>query len=997
MNTLLNLMLSNALVAAILFAILMLLRRWIKNPAMLHLCLLLILVKLITPAYWQPEFTLFTSEFQKATVAERQIRPEEATESAEAEQTIPPVHPKTVPASDKMNDRLPGKQVPAQETLSQFLSSIPPYEETASKSAWQVEIFAEPLTGAELTTRVCTLIWLTGTTAWFLLAIWRIIRFQKYLRQALPASLELNETAKTLAQRIGLKSVPQIEMVSGNVSPLLWACFSRARIILPSRLLEQLNDAEIETLLLHELAHYRRRDHLVRLLELLTTGVYWWNPMLWWVRREIRIAEEACCDAWVVETLPEKRRSYAEVLVKAIGFVSHPQRVMGATGIGSQDVLEQRLKRIMCDSLNRNVSHWMKFVTVVIAIVLLPFAPMLGQSAPRTPTVVDKQTLPTVEEILAGYRANFKKLMPVEMTYRVLTQDNMNCINEDRRQLKGLEMILKLDRVELSNAIKQIREQILENDDYFRMITLDFVEKSRRLKENLTPEAIKTRLSESVAEHRYLWTDGKSFHYRWSTDAKNPEAELNRGPVWPAENLNTHYHSIKMISWSNKNQPPMRHWYGNGPDNRFTRAKIGNKLSDIYSFKTIAPLGLKEFKWNENYLSGLDYAMSRSTDHYQMIGRVEYQGRPVILIDGFFAPVNKETGLRNRIRAWIDPAQGYLPLRLESALVDDVNKVVRGLHHETEVLEVKKVADGYYPVRIKYQEYTFDSLGIEKQIKEIGVENLEDRPLPELPLVPGHVKIWEATEFTPRKAIEPATLTLEFPKGTIYENEIDGNKYHAGEPQPIPPSPEYAPKLQVGEIAPTLEVARWLDGKTRNLDDFRGKVVVLLFMDISAFSNIQDEMRPQLRMMMDWLKQIQQKYAAQGVVFIDIHPVGTTPDQINAYQNFRQSKSLAAIDSGTNLKVGTTLKKYSDPGEMNAFLIGRDGRIVMSTDSAVDHHFENYYYYAATKLKIPLEFQENLSEEEAMHQSMRILEFIVREQIDNALEGKKPSLLIPEK
>ncbi|MCA9018233.1 MAG: peptidase M56, partial [Planctomycetaceae bacterium] len=357
-------------------------------------------------------------------------------------------------------------------------------------------------------------------------------------------------------------------------------------------------------------------------------------------------------------------------------------------------------------------------------------------------------------------------------------------------------MILKLDRVELSNAIKQIKVQLLENDEYFRMITLDFVEKSRRLKENLTPEAIKTRLSESVIERRFLWSDGVSFHQRWSNDTKVPEAELNRGPVWPAENLNTHYHSIKMISWSNKNQPPMRHWYGDGPDNRFTRAKIGNKLSDIYSFKTIAPLGLKEFGWNEKHLSGLDYAMSRSPDHYQVIGRVEHKGRPVILMDGFFAPVNQETGLRNRMRVWIDPAQGNLPLRLESALVDDANQVVRGLHHHIEVLDVKKVADGYYPVKIKFQEYTFDSIGIEKQIEEIGVENLDDQPLPDLPLVPGRVKTWEVTEFTPRKAIEPATLALEFPKGTIYENDIDGRKYHAGEPQPIPPSPEYAPKLQ---------------------------------------------------------------------------------------------------------------------------------------------------------------------------------------------------------
>tara|TARA_R110002111_G_scaffold2705_3_gene17912 strand:+ start:38455 stop:41472 length:3018 start_codon:yes stop_codon:yes gene_type:complete len=995
MNTVLNLMLSNALVAAVLFAVLMLLRRSIKNPAVLHLCLLLILVKLITPAYWQPQLDLFSTTSVASAFPEERIAPENAAEATISNSIIQPVPQSVDPSPERSKLIVPKVNFPSNENISTFAQSSTKTEETASVTAWPSLLISDTQSGTEVFARLFTLVWLTGTIGWYLLVCWRLVGFQRFLRQTSPASVEVNEIAQSLAQRIGLKSVPRIEMVSGNVSPLLWACFCRARIILPSQLLEQLNDAEIETLLLHELAHYRRGDHFVRLIELLATGVYWWYPVLWWVRREIRIAEEACCDAWVVQTLPEKRRSYAEVLVKAIGFVSRPPHVIGATGIGSKEVLEQRLQRIMCETLNGNHSRQTKIGIAIIALVLLPFAPMLGRPTAETVAAQEKQGLPTPEEILAGYHANFKKLMPVEMTYRVLTKENMNCINEDRRQLKGLEILLDdMDRSKLKNIFKNNELKDLNDpfkEKYLRMLTMEFVQKKSLIQENLTPEAIKSRLSERVIERRYLWTDGKSFHQRWSTDEKALETNLNRGPVWPAENLNTHYDAIKMISWSNNKQPPMRHWYGNSPDNRFTRATIGNKLSDIYSFKTIAPLGLKELPWKEIRSYGLDNSMSESPDHYQVIGRVEYKGRSVILIDGFFTPGGEPTELRYRMRAWVDPAQGYLPLRMEWALVDDANKVVRGLHQETEVLEVKKVADGYYPVRIKYQEYTFDSLGIEKQIKEIGVENLGDRPLPELPLVPGRVKIWEATEFTPRKAIDPATLALEFPKGTLYENEIDGGKYRAGEPKTIPPSPspEYTPKLQVGELAPAFEVASWLDGKSRSLDEFRGKVVVLLFLDISAFTDIPNDMQLHLRTTMDLLKKIQMKYAAQGVVFLEIYPVGTTTDQIHEYQNFRQLKTLAAIDSGTNLKAGTTLNKYTDPGGMNGFLIGRDGRIIMSTDSAVDADFETYYYYAATKLSIPLETQENLSEEEAMRQSMRILEFIVSEQLDNALAAKQ--------
>ncbi|WP_339730508.1 M56 family metallopeptidase [uncultured Gimesia sp.] len=1003
MNPLLNLMLSNALVAAVLFAILMLLRRWIKNPAVMHLFLLLILVKLITPAYWQPQFDLLSTVSVSPAFPEEDVSANAASEVTPPNPTTDPIQPvpqSAGPPPEQSELTFPGLNVPAEKERSTLAQSITntKTEEAASITTWWSLLSSDTQSGTELFARLFMLAWITGTTGWFLLAFWRIIRFQKYLRQALPASKQLNQIAAELAARIGLKSAPQIQMVSGNVSPLLWACFSRARIILPNGLLEQLNEAEIKTLLLHELAHYRRGDHCVRLIELLATGVYWWNPVLWLVRREIRNTEEACCDAWVVQTLPDQRRAYAEVLVKAIGYVSRPQHITAATGMGSQQILEQRLKSIMCETLSGNISRLTKIAIVVIALVLLPFAPMLGQPTAETVAAQDKRALPAAEEILAGYRANFKKLMPVEMTYRVLTQENMNCINEDRRQLKGLEMLLNMDRAELENAFKVVFENTDVNarqkDEYFRALTMDFVRKKLLFEGNLTPEAIQSRLKESLAERRYLWTDGKSFHQRWSTDEKALEANLKRGPVWPAENLNTHYHAIKMISWSDNQQLPMRHWYGNGPDNRSTRATIGNKLSGINSFKTIAPLGLKELPWKEIHSYGLDNSMSESPDHYQVIGRAKFRGRPVILMDGFFTPGGEPTELRYRMRAWVDPAQGYLPLRMEWALVDDANKVVRGLHQETEVLEVKKVADGYYPVRIKFQEYTFDSLGIEKQIKEIGVENLGDRPLPDLPLVPGRVKIWEATEFTPRKAIDPATLALEFPKGTLYENEIDGGRYRAGDPKPIPPPLEYTPKLQVGDIAPPLEVASWLDGKSRSLDDFRGKVVVLLFVDIFAFSDIPDDMQLHLGMKRDLFKKIQMKYAAQGVAFLEIHPVGTTTDQVRAYQKFRQPKTLAAIDAGTNAKAGTTINKYTDLGEMNAFLIGRDGRIIMSTDSAVDYGFESYCYYAATKLNIPIETPVTLPEEdmeEAMHQIRRILEFIISEQLDRALAVENKS------
>jgi len=226
-------------------------------------------------------------------------------------------------------------------------------------------------------------------------------------------------------------------------------------------------------------------------------------------------------------------------------------------------------------------------------------------------------------------------------------------------------------------------------------------------------------------------------------------------------------------------------------------------------------------------------------------------------------------------------------------------------------------------------------------------------------------------------------LALKFPQGMPYRNDIDDRQYITGKSKPLPLPPK---SLQVGEIAPPLQVASWLDGKSRNLSDFQGKVVVLFFMDISGFSEIPDDMQRQLDAMMKHLRTVSAKYAMKDVVFLEIHPAGTTPEQIRAYQKFRQFETVAAIDSGTNKESGLTVKQYNGSNtDLAFFLIGRDGRIAFNQDALEGDSGKNLYVSAARKLSIPLPIDENVSEEEAMRRGLQIIDLIISEQIDKAL------------
>lgn len=76
--------------------------------------------------------------------------------------------------------------------------------------------------------------------------------------------------------------------------------------------------------LAHELAHVRRRDYLVRWIEWLACVCFWWNPVVWWARYNLRINEELCCEAQVVSSLKPKPHTYGDSLLKAVEILFYP-------------------------------------------------------------------------------------------------------------------------------------------------------------------------------------------------------------------------------------------------------------------------------------------------------------------------------------------------------------------------------------------------------------------------------------------------------------------------------------------------------------------------------------------------------------------------------------------------------------------------------------------------------------------------------------------------
>jgi hypothetical protein len=123
----------------------------------------------------------------------------------------------------------------------------------------------------------------------------------------------------------------------------------------------------------------------VRAFELFVSGLFWWHPVVWWARHEIEIAEEECCDAWVIKQFPTTPRWYAEALLATIDFLSGERTVLPpvATGIGRVPFLKRRLTAIMRGEAPRTMSGRELLGLALSAAVLLPWHPGLTPAVAR--------------------------------------------------------------------------------------------------------------------------------------------------------------------------------------------------------------------------------------------------------------------------------------------------------------------------------------------------------------------------------------------------------------------------------------------------------------------------------------------------------------------------------------------------------------------------------------------------------------------------------------
>jgi beta-lactamase regulating signal transducer with metallopeptidase domain len=228
---------------------------------------------------------------------------------------------------------------------------------------------------------VVGLVWAGGGVAVALAQLRRAARLRRLLAHAGPAPPRLASLARELAGTFGVRP-PRVGVLPGLRSPLVWGGCP-ARLLWPEGLEDALPDLGLRAVLAHELAHLRRRDHWVGWLLLAGGCVWWWHPLFWFVRRRLGREAELACDAWVVGTLPQARRAYAEALLAVCQRASWAAEAAPALGVaGRRRDLERRLVMVMREKVSCRVSRQVWLGVGLLALLALP-AWTLGQVADK--------------------------------------------------------------------------------------------------------------------------------------------------------------------------------------------------------------------------------------------------------------------------------------------------------------------------------------------------------------------------------------------------------------------------------------------------------------------------------------------------------------------------------------------------------------------------------------------------------------------------------------
>ena len=183
------------------------------------------------------------------------------------------------------------------------------------------------------------------------------------------APIDYRLFATNTALHLGIKKKINV-WLSKNVDVPCITGFFKPAILLPAAIISRLSPQQIESILLHELAHIKRNDYLINLFQAIIELVLFFNPFAILLSKVVKKERENCCDEWVI-TFKYSQHDYACALL----ILEEERQVAGlkfalAASCGKKNLLK-RIKHLFNTVPQTNISTPQKFKLAGFGFLLI--------------------------------------------------------------------------------------------------------------------------------------------------------------------------------------------------------------------------------------------------------------------------------------------------------------------------------------------------------------------------------------------------------------------------------------------------------------------------------------------------------------------------------------------------------------------------------------------------------------------------------------------------
>lgn len=251
-------------------------------------------------------------------------------------------------------------------------------------------------------------------------------RMKTIATQAAP--VDLQRTFQQLKQRLGItrtiklanSALVQVPTVIGWLRPI---------VLVPVGCLTGVAPNQVEAILAHELAHIKRHDYLVSVLQSFVEAMLFYHPAVWWVSKQVRKEREDCCDDLAV-SISGDSLAYAKALsILEEQRSSYPAVSLGANG----GALVMRIKRLLGYKETPAFSQLagMTLLAVVVAVAACGIATFA-----HAQSVTNKQLSAQENSALKSLPPMYRKWIDEDVRWIITTEERAHYLklsNDDER------------------------------------------------------------------------------------------------------------------------------------------------------------------------------------------------------------------------------------------------------------------------------------------------------------------------------------------------------------------------------------------------------------------------------------------------------------------------------------------------------------------------------------------------------------------------------------